>query len=1114
MSQDLAAQILELLRTSGGQKAVELAMALGADRRSVNQCLTEDLAGQVTQDASYRWSLRESHASRVVSRAPEGGRADSEIAKLCRYYLDCLGQDCDQGVSTFAASNRGEPNYAALAAHPLIAGRADWWNAPGVASVLSQVKEDRANLTAWLGYPVRLRQHQTANWRGFFVEPVMLWSIELPENPGDPYRILDDLPQFNFAFLKSLAMGDPGAMLDEAMRLSEDLGLNQSFEERPELDELIDRLVSVRQDWDWREEIRPESCPESPSLAEMVQQGIYNRAVVIPGKRSPFTRGLETELKQLGEMTEDRLRDCALGRWLGGVVEGGSTSDEQPLIEVLPMNQEQRLAVRSALSANHTVITGPPGTGKSQVVTNLLVNAAWRDMSVLFASKNHQAVNVVEERVNGLGNRPVLLRLGSQEQDVRLASYMSAMLSGQITEDDRLSYEQGLRKHGALAQEMERLDAVQATTLDARNRVDRLESEAEAARGVLAADRLRSLDGTLLASTEAKVQALRAAVDALDPALLGFWARLVMRFSRKTRLGDLAAHLSALEPIAAQMEAPLPALGDAPDLDGIRQWSGRLREKVILARRFLAYEEALDQLRQGMSFEEIALMRQRLIGEIAANSSALWRDWVNLAPSRLSPAQRNDLAAYAAVLGLLNGSGAQNVNSQVRRKARELQQKVSTFFSCWGITSLSVKGRVPFEPGQFDLVVIDEASQCDIASALPLLFRAKRAVIIGDPQQLRHISAVGQRKDSDLLVKHGLLETRLSWAYSERSLYDVAAGVASPESIINLRDHHRSHADIIGFSNQAFYAGRLRVATRYDTLKRPRSSDPGILWTEVTGEVTRSPEGGSAANRKEAEKVVEVLHDLVVVRGYRGSVGVVTPFKAQASLIQTLVNRHPDGPSITALSKLLIDTVHKFQGDERDVMVFSPVVSREMPAGAMAFLRGNGNLFNVAITRARGLLHVVGDRQAALSSGISYLADFAEYAGRLRERGHEPGSQAGPNLGADYPAVMNPERVSEWERIFYGALHAAGIRPIPQYSVEQYDLDFAIFAGDRRLNVEVDGERYHRTWTGELCHLDQLRNQRLIELGWEVKRFWVYEIRDRMEECVEFLKGWVGNDPQ
>ena len=71
---------------------------------------------------------------------------------------------------------------------------------------------------------------------------------------------------------------------------------------------------------------------------------------------------------------------------------------------------------------------------------------------------------------------------------------------------------------------------------------------------------------------------------------------------------------------------------------------------------------------------------------------------------------------------------------------------------------------MPLEPGFFDLVVIDEASQCDIASALPLLFRAKAAVIIGDPKQLRHISAIPARRDRELLQKHNLAEGYAKWA--------------------------------------------------------------------------------------------------------------------------------------------------------------------------------------------------------------------------------------------------------------------------------------------------------------------------------------------------------------
>jgi hypothetical protein len=73
---------------------------------------------------------------------------------------------------------------------------------------------------------------------------------------------------------------------------------------------------------------------------------------------------------------------------------------------------------------------------------------------------------------------------------------------------------------------------------------------------------------------------------------------------------------------------------------------------------------------------------------------------------------------------------------------------------------------------------------------------------------------------------------------------------------------------------------------------------------------------------------------------------------------------------------------------------------------------------------------------------------------------------------------------------------------------KQKELDFALLDADRKLNIEVDGERFHKDWTGELCRRDQLRNQRMIELGWEVKRFWVYQVRDELGECVAEIQDW------
>ena len=1102
----LAEQILVELKAKPDQKASELAHVLGVERREVNRCLSHDLAGKVQQDTGYRWRLRDT-AGHSAAGSPSTPQAPlSEFARLCRYYLECIGQD-DEGVSTFAASKYGEPDYAELPAVPIGGADWDWWNAPGASRILGKVRGERGKLIAYLGYPVRLRRHRTPRWEGFFVEPVMLWPIALPENAGDPYRLQDELPAPNFKFLRSLAMGDPSQIMEEAASLATDLGLDNPLDEQPEADELLQRLAAVRPDWDWREAIEPENCSQGLALAEMSEVGIYNRAVIIAGERSPYTQGLESELKVFSEKGEAGLAGTALGAWLSGRFAENAPGDDQPLVEVLPMNSEQREAVRSALTEPLTVVTGPPGTGKSQVVTNLLVNAAWRGMKVVFASKNNKAVDVVEARMNGLGNRPVLLRLGSKEYQAKIADYMAAMLSGTVSRDDEQSYKEGVERHRLLATRIKQLDSIQETTLNARNQVDLLDSSADDYRVLFGSARFNALDEQMVAGAGPLLEIYEKAVNAADRSRQTGLGRLVGWALKGGRRKALEAATEGVTALAAHLGVTLPKQVD-PEVGPHHKAAADLKHRVAAAGKVLAYQHALEFLRSNPAFEDIARQRQDLSGQMARNSAGLWRDFVQLTPSRLTAAQRKDIADYAALLQLMNRPDAANISWTVQKRARELQSKVSALFSCWAVTSLSARGKLPFEPAYFDLVVIDEASQCDIASALPLLFRAKRAVIIGDPMQLRHISALSRQKESELQQKYSLIETRASWMYSVNSLFDLAAGLASSRNIVNLRDHHRSHADIIEFSNREFYGGKLRVATRYNQLKRPNNKEPGIVWQDVRGRTVR-PGNGGAENATEAKAVIAALRDLLVERGYKGSVGVVTPFRAQAQLLQKAIQDDRKLSEVAARSELLVDTVHRFQGDERDVMFFSPVISADAPSGAVSFLSSNGNLFNVAITRARGLLHVVGDRAAAANSGVDYLADFAAYTAGLMAPVPRYLVSRPQDLGPAYPVVARPEQVSDWERLFYRELHRNGLRLVPQFTVEQYDLDFALFVGDRQLNIEVDGERYHRSWTGELCLRDQLRNQRLIELGWEVKRFWVYEIRDRMEECVGWIRNWA-----
>ena len=91
--------------------------------------------------------------------------------------------------------------------------------------------------------------------------------------------------------------------------------------------------------------------------------------------------------------------------------------------------------------------------------------------------------------------------------------------------------------------------------------------------------------------------------------------------------------------------------------------------------------------------------------------------------------------------------------------------------------------------------------------------------------------------------------------------------------------------------------------------------------------------------------------------------------------------------------------MHGFQGDERDIILFSPVVSRGTSENTMRFLKSQGNLFNVAVTRARADLIVVGDRQAALDSGVPYLRGIRRILSQFGNTGDRAKADCGIGAG-------------------------------------------------------------------------------------------------------------------
>lgn len=1030
------------------------------------------------------------------------------LAQLCHYYLACLGYDNDAGVSVPLLPQSDECDYLELdLSDPAI----DLSDNESVRRMLARVRNERGRYITYIGYPVYISQERRAEPGNFLVEPLTLLPVELNEDTNQPI-VSTAFLSLNPKPIQSLSAIERDMVLTEVAQLEAELGFSNGTEQS-DLSELAARLHAIRPEWPWWEESTQSQVSDaSIPLTEIKKPGIYDRAMVVMVEKPRFTQGLEKELRDLANLSEQDYSNTALGTWLGSKASGHldeSKASTNSILEVLPMNSEQGMAITSALSAPTTIITGPPGTGKSQVVTSLIVNAIWQGKRVLLASKNNKAVDVVEERVNSLGPRPVMLRLGaSQSFQTKLAEHLLFLATGTSTPEDLIEFKSSSELHSRLGIEQQRLTTEVDNLINLRNEVDALEQSTERARQDLGEDLFLLAASINRDAVKKAISRVSRAVDGADLTKTSLLTRLLWPLLANIRLTTLRKAISSTRDCLAACGIILPSVDEADSLTSCRTALNLASTRLKSLDEAASYIASLERLQQVRSLEDLTKEEVKLQDRIARLSSDIWKLWLRLQPAQLSAEKRVKLSQYKTLLQmLLEAGGERQLSNQVREKYTAMVKDVSHLVPCWAVTSLSAKGRIPFQAGLFDIVIFDEASQCDIASALPLLYRAKTAVVIGDPKQLSHISSMPKGQDQVLLEKHSLLKDHSQWSYTHQSLFDLAATQVAANGVVNLVDHHRSHADIIGFSNKEFYEGRLRVATGYKQLKRPSHHQAGILWHDIKGHTVR-PNSGGALNKKEADAVVWALRDLVIGQHYVGTIGVVTPFRAQANAIIEAINRDNTLATLLAQREFLVDTVHKFQGDERDVIIFSPAVSEGMPSGALSFLRGNGNLFNVAITRARAQLIVIGDLSACSNCDVGYLARFASYTQSLEKSVSKNEPSKTSDLGPRYPDVAQPELVSDWERKFYVAAYRGGFRLIPQYVIEKYVVDFLMVEGDERLAIEIDGELYHRNWTGELCKRDQIRNKRLTELGYDVIRFWVYEVRDDLPGCLARLKSW------
>ncbi len=995
--------------------------------------------------------------------------ADPKLRQLCQYYLNCIVLENANSISTPKLVNEDEPQFVEI-------------NTPFINGIIDEqlvgfiTNNTRQRKTAMVGYPVMVSDNK--------IIPLLLFQVTAD------YGVVDmSITPFVNKAIVDLFISDSEEQMQELLFIEEQLGLNND-NIIVDIKSVANSLKDLRPNWQWKEDPNPDTIEPNESISLIDEDGIYNRCVLMQADLNNYTMGLEMELNALSKISKESYKDTALYQWMYAEVGEADiqTIQKEELLEILPLNTEQDDAIKHALHAPLTIITGPPGTGKSQVVANLIVNLAHKGKNAIFSSKNNKAVDVVDQRTNALGDRPIMIRLGGNRDFSYIADYLRRLLHApQPTLAQQQEFNSAKQRYERLLSDKARIIKQQEQVILSSNQLTRMNLEIASIK-----EKWNGWQNICNPKTEkrfiSQLKELSQSWDASRKEKQSFWTKLIWIFIKKDRQRIFKSSLVSYNSL--QKEIKRQEI-DAEQFDDclFTKQEGILKEY----RQLCDYKTKLEQYNEGTTFEQLDVQLAEIKKKLSSAAKTLWNKWLVTCSPQIPDNYRQQISSFLANLQLNDG----NIDSiQLAYEYRTIERILTQLMPICAVTSLSARGRLPFVAGCYDLVIIDEASQCDIASMIPLLYRAKRAVIIGDPNQLKHITTMTHQQDLELVVKH---EVDACFSYCVHSLFDLAISVGHRNDLVHLRDHHRSHADIIDFSNKEFYNGLLRVATDYSRLKFPYGPDKSVMWKNIVGKTER-PQAGSAYNQEEINAVIEQLSYLVN-DNYIGSIGVVTPFKRQADLITSYL-KEKDKKLYDELVKnhdFVAATAHKFQGDERDVIIFSPVISNNASQSTLNFLGSTPNLFNVAITRARASLIVIGDKAFCQNSNIHYLAHFADYVDSLYANTCVTNNVMS-QLGREYPDIDTTEFVSDCEKELYSALYDKGIKTCPQYVVDKYRIDLALMENDKKLAIDVyDDQEYN----SEQSYAIHLKNSRLIEIGWDVIRFMPYQLKDDMEWCLK-----------
>ena len=742
------------------------------------------------------------------------------------------------------------------------------------------------------------------------------------------------------------------------------------------------------------------------------------------------------------------------------------------------LSVEQKRAVANALSNDVSYIQGPPGTGKSFTISALALAASGLGQKVLVTSQKLPAVEIVYSKITKvLGDESCLFlsddKVRKDQTKLAIANILDRTRSQEYDAEEKNLLASANTTLERLERSREQLGEIykllnehyknNESYLDALERVEGIYPDALMDIGAVVASGQEETKGELkkIVKTCREIRNISRVnggkVDLSDALRLKINVLSLMR-----RVGaSIDDYRKYREDYLEEIITLAENKGDA--------W--RVKEKIDP-----------EQVRYLRNSQIVALQRLYEWDEVGNNVLARKLTCEN--NTRVSALMT--LKGYAESLRAFSARLRWKTKSRVESANKKIH--FGKLFEIFPIVLGEIKALhpyLPFESETFDLVVIDEASQVNLAEIVPILYRAKKICIVGDHKQLG-IEAGGliflnkffeklmwQRHFENMPGRVLTLEEakQRSLLVTDSSILDLARNEANAllteRNSNTLREHFRSLPMLAEFTSNEFYKDNPKE----DGL-RVMTSTPGrqklVAFKDIEVSGTRAS-STNKSNPEEVNKVIELIRDILAgtknaeledlwkIDEIKGSpnVGVVSFITDQIGALEEACLKEFSIEDTRKID-LMVGTPEKFQGNERDVIIFTPSVD-ENCSRSVGFME-EASRFNVATSRARFFTFFVHGKIPNNMERMQRLIKTMESP----KTDEEKQSRLPRGWTSDSSLIKSQIEKELLEDLqAYKSLHStAGLHVFTKVKTCGLIADFVLYSedDDRALLIEIDGK--------------------------------------------------------